>query len=102
MWSLSRLHPDKADAQYLRLLLRARHERPRDRRTTDKGDEFPSPHDALETEDSHPTTPLNERVVRHSKIGRPTSGMGQERRIGAVRNLSALPSCRQSRPEDSR
>jgi hypothetical protein len=52
-------------------LLRACCERPCGRRTTDKGDEFSSPHDALEIEDYTLPHSLNERVVRHSKIGRP-------------------------------
>jgi hypothetical protein len=29
--------------------------------------------------------------VHHSRIGGPMAEMGQERRIGAVRNISALP-----------
>jgi Tripartite tricarboxylate transporter family receptor len=36
----SRLHTDKADAQHLWLLLRARRERPRDRRAAENGDEL--------------------------------------------------------------
>src|SRR6516165_11256291 len=43
MWSLSRLHAGKAEAQHLGLL-RPRRERPRDGRAADKRDELAAPH----------------------------------------------------------
>jgi hypothetical protein len=39
-WGLSRLHTDKADAQHLRLLLRARRKRQRNYRAADETDEL--------------------------------------------------------------
>src|SRR5215813_12448267 len=44
MWGLSRLHPDKADTQHLRLLLRARRERPGSSRAAEQSDELASPY----------------------------------------------------------
>src|SRR5262249_33957742 len=44
MWSVSRLHTDKADTQHLWLLLRARRERPRHGRTAEQRDELAARH----------------------------------------------------------
>ena len=41
-------------------------------------------------EDQYPTTPFS-GVVRHSKIGRPTSAWGQKQTLQSVRPMSALP-----------
>jgi hypothetical protein len=43
MWGVSRLHTDKADTQHLRLLLRARRERPTSRRAAAKQDDEIAP-----------------------------------------------------------
>src|SRR6516225_680677 len=39
----------------------------------------------------HPTTSSDERIVHHSKVGRPTSGLGQIRSFGDVGSMSGLP-----------
>jgi hypothetical protein len=44
MWGLSRLHTDKADAQHLWLLLRARRERPCGRCAANQRDELAPVH----------------------------------------------------------
>src|SRR5262249_18284955 len=72
--------PEHADAPQLPLL-RARSNR-RHRRAADQRDELASPHGALKPR----TTPyhiLEWEIVRHSKIGRSTSAVGQQRRSTA-------------------
>jgi hypothetical protein len=44
MWGLSRLHTDKADTQHLRLLLRARRERPTDQGAPEQPNELAALH----------------------------------------------------------
>jgi hypothetical protein len=41
-WELSRLHPDKADTQHLRLQLRVHDKRPRGRNTAEQRDDLAS------------------------------------------------------------
>jgi hypothetical protein len=69
-----------------------RRERPRSRANAEQSDELASPHELPQPEDRTLPHRCREcRVVHHSKIDRRMAEMGQERRIGAVRNISALP-----------
>jgi hypothetical protein len=77
-----------------RRLLTARHRWPRRRRAAKQRDELPSHHWGAPSSGLFRTLLhrcARKAAVHHSKNCVMLSQMGQERRIGAVRNISALP-----------